>query len=313
VAAKPIGTILSEAFRLYQRNVVTFLVTCAIVLVPVSLAKSAVLALLLAPTDVASMIGVTAGRVQHEQELSERTAKDLQRALEETDPAKRKALEAQQQKEAEELQRELETTEVAATGSLLALVLGLVAALLGIAAMYGIAVPLATGALTVVVADRVVGGNAGPGQGYARLFARMGKLLTAGIPAFCAVMVGLLFLVIPGLVLAFLFSFVVPVVLIENVGGVDALRRSAALVRANVGQAFVVLLVFAGIRLVATAVTTLVVPSSAFFARSLVEDLLLMLTLPIPILGSVLLYFDLRRQESGGRLDERGIRAAIAA
>ncbi len=302
-APKPVGVLLSEALQLYQKHLGTLLLTCAILLVPVSLAKSAALALVLAPT---TMVDVAAN---HAQQLSQRTAQDLQRQLQETDPKKRQALIKEQQKEMQDLQQAWAATGTAAVGGLMAILLGLAAALIGIAVMYGIAIPLTTGALTVIIADRSIGGTAGPARAYGRLLQRFGKLLTAAIPAFFIVLVGLCFLVIPGLILGFLFVFVTPVVLLENVGGIAALKRSAALVKANVPQVAIVCLVFAAIRIVASIMAGLFVPRSALFLGSFVQDVLLMLILPIPILGTVLLYLDIRRQAEG--LDDAGIRRAL--
>jgi hypothetical protein len=301
---KPIGVILTEAFQLYQKNLGTLLLTCAILLVPVSLAKSAAMALILAPT---VMVDAAAS---HAQQISQQTAKDLQRQLQETDPKKRQELVKQQQKEMQDLQQAWATTGTAAVGGLMAILLGILAALIGIAVMYGIAIPLTTGALTIIVADRSTGGNAGPGKAYGKLMRRFGALLSAAIPAFFLVLVGLCFLVIPGLIIGFLFVFVTPVVLLENVGGIAALKRSVALVKANVAQVAIVCLVFAGIRIVASILGGIFVPRSAIFLGSFVQDALLMLTLPIPILGTVLLYLDIRRQTEG--LDDRAIQAALS-
>ena len=301
---KPIGVILTEAFQLYQKNLGTLLLTCAILLVPVSLAKSAAMALILAPT---VMVDAAAS---HAQQVSQQAAKDLQRQLQETDPKKRQELVKQQQKEMQDLQQAWATTGTAAVGGLMAILLGLFAALIGIAVMYGIAIPLTTGALTIIVADRSTGGNAGPGKAYGKLMRRFGALLSAAIPAFFLVLVGLFFLVIPGLIIGFLFVFVTPVVLLENVGGIAALKRSVALVKANVAQVAIVCLVFAGIRIVASILGGIFVPRSAIFLGSFVQDALLMLTLPIPILGTVLLYLDIRRQTEG--LDDRAIQAALS-
>jgi hypothetical protein len=304
-AAKPVGVILTEAFQLYQKHIGTLLLTCAILLVPVSLAKSAAVALILAPTAV---VDVAATRAQT---LSQRTAQDLQRQLQETDPKKREALARDQQKEMQDLQQAWVTTGTAAVGGLMAIVLGLVAALIGIAVMYGIAIPLTTGALTIIVADRSIGGTAGPGMAYSRLLRRFGKLLSAAIPAFFLVLVGLCFLVIPGVILGFLFVFVTPIVLLENVGGIAALKRSVALVKANVPQVAIVCLVFAAIRIVASIMSGIFVSRSALFVGGLVQDALTILILPIPILGTVLLYLDIRRQTEG--LDDAGIRAALGS
>ena len=305
LGAKPIGAILTEAFQLYQKNLGTLLLTCAILLVPVSLAKSAAMALILAPTAVVDVAA------SHAQQLSQRTAQDIQKQLQEADPKKRQELMKQQQKEMQDLQQAWAATGTAAVGGLMAILLGLVAALIGIALMYGIAIPLTTGALTILVADRSTGGNFGPGKAYGRLLRRLGALLSAAIPAFFLVLVGLCLLVIPGLIVGFLFVFVTPVVLLENVGGIAALKRSVALVRANVGQVAIVCLVFAAIRIVAQIVGGIFVPRSALFLGSFVQDALLMLVLPIPILGTVLLYLDIRRQSEG--LDDRALRAALDA
>jgi hypothetical protein len=279
------------------------LLTCAVLLVPVSLAKSAAIALILAPTAVVDVAA------NHAQQLSQRTAQDLQRQLQETDPKKRQALIQQQQKEMQDLQQAWAATGTAAVGGLVAILLGLLAALIGIAVMYGIAVPLVTGALTIVVADRSLGGNAGTGKAYGRLLKRFGTLLSAAIPAFFFVMLGLCLLILPGLLLGFFFVFVTPVVLLENVGGIAALKRSAALVKANMAQVAVVCLVFAAIRFVASLMAGIFVPHSALFLGSFIQDVLLMLILPIPILGTVILYLDIRRQTEG--LDDARLRAAL--
>jgi hypothetical protein len=300
--AKTIGVILTEAFALYRQHLVTLLVTCAVVLVPVSLAKSAAMALIVAP----STLEAATSRAQS---LTERTVTDAERTLGEQDPGTRPALDDEQEKDIEDLQRELTTAGTSAAGGLVAIILSVVAALVGLSLMYGVAVPLATGALTVIVAARITGATVAPGKAYARVLARSGKLFTSGTLAFLAVAAGLLFLLLPGLILAFLFSFVVPVVLIENIGGMAALKRSVKLVNANVFQVAVVLFVFAGVRLVGSLISEVLVPSTWPFLDSLVQDFVLMLTLPIPILGTVLLYFDLRRQADG--LDEQGIRGAL--
>ncbi len=302
---KPVGVILTEAFQLYQKHLGTLLLTCAILLVPVSLAKSTALALILAPTAVVNVAA------NHTQQLTQRTAQDLQRQMQETDPKKRQELMKQQEKEMQDLQQAWATTGTAAVGGLMAVLLGALAALIGIAVMYGIAIPLVTGALTIVVADLSVGGNAGAGKAYGRLLRRFGTLLSAAIPAFFLVLLGLCLLVIPGLLLGFFFVFVTPVVLLENVGGIAALKRSAALVKANMLQVFVVGLVFAAIRLVASVMAGLFIPHTAFFLGSFVQDVLLMLILPIPILGTVILYLDIRRQTEG--LDDAGIRASLGS
>jgi hypothetical protein len=302
---KPVGVILTEAFRLYQKHIVTLLLTCAILIVPISLAKSAAMALVLAPTVA---VAVTANNTA---QLSQQTAAQWQRRLQEaqSDPQKLRDLRQQEQKDLQDLSRNLAMTGTAAVGGLMAWLLGFLAMLLGIALMYGMAIPLVTGALTIVVADLATGGQIGPGEAYALLLGRLGKFVSAWIPAFFLVLIGLCLLILPGLVVGFLFVFVAPIVLLENVGGIAALKRSVALVKANVLQVAVVCLVFAGIRVVASLMAGFLIPRTAFFIDSLVQDAVLMFLLPVPIIGTVILYLDIRRQADG--LDDQGVRAGI--
>ena len=306
-AGKPVGTILSEAFQLYQKHLVTLFITCAILMLPVSLVKSAAMALVLAPTAVVEVAA------KNTAQLSQQTAAQIQREIQQAqgDPKKLEQLQRDQQKQLQDLSRAWATTGTAAVGGLVAILLGLAAALLGILLMYFIAVPLVTGALTIVVADRATGGNVGPGQAYALLFRRFGKYISAWIPAFFLVLLGFCLLFIPGIIIGFLFLFVGPVVLLENVGGTAALKRSVNLVKSNVVQVLIVWIVFAAIHLVTGILTHLFIPTTAFFFGSLVQDILLMFLMPVPIIGTVLLYLDIRRQADG--LDAQGLRAGVDA
>jgi len=162
--------------------------------------------------------------------------------------------------------------------------------------LYGIIVPLTNGALTIAVADRVLGGKAEWREVWMLLFRRLGKLLSAVIPAAIVVAIGFVFFIIPGLVLGMLFAFVSPVVLIEGIGGRAALERSTTLVRSDWLRVTLVVLVFGLLRGVAQVVAGALIPHSAIFVSSLFGDLITMVLLPVPVLGMVLLYFDVRRK-----------------
>jgi hypothetical protein len=306
-----VGTILTEAFQLYQKNLVALLVTSAILIAPISLAKSAAIALMLAPTVA---VDVTANKVNNAAQQMQKSATEWQKEMQAAkgDPAKVAELMREQQQQLQNIAmagRDVVATEGALVGGLMAWLMGFLAMLVGIVLLYFIAIPLVTGALTIVVADRATGGSAGPGQAYGLLLKRLGKFLGAWIPAFFLIVAGLVLFVIPGLIASFLFTFVPCVVLLESVGGTAALKRSVALVKANVPQVFVILLVFGAIRIVTRIVTSLFIPHTMFFVDSLVQDALLVLLLPIPVVGTVLLYLDIRRQADG--FDERAVRAGI--
>lgn len=82
-----------------------------------------------------------------------------------------------------------------------------------------------------IVASEIAGDPIGPGGAAGRAFGRLLVLTVAGFVAFALIFVGLLALFIPGLWLAGCFTMLSCVVALENVGPVEALRRSFHLVR----------------------------------------------------------------------------------
>ena len=287
-----IAALLGEAVRLYRQNFVPLVMTCALVLVPLSIIKDGTVALILAP------VAAVDGAAQRSAALAQKTADELRRDLAEVPRDSQAAADFQrkEQRRLEDLSRNWAATETTAAGGVLATLLGFVASLLAVALLYGAGVPLATAALTVVVADRVAGGDLRPAAAYKTVADRLPKLLGASLPAFLLVLLGLILLFIPGLAIAFLFAFVTPVVMLEDIGGTAALRRSANLVRANAMQVLSVALVFLAVRIATSILASLFVPRGAFLTGSVVEDAFELVLLPLPIVGTVLLYMDARRR-----------------
>ena len=169
--------------------------------------------------------------------------------------------------------------------------------------LYGLIMPLTSGALTIAVADRMLGGERGWQDYWRMLFARLGKLLSAQIPAALLIFAGMFFLFIPGLVLAFFFSLVPTVVLIEGIGGMAALKRSFQLVKSDWVRVLLVLIAFGVLNIVGHIVGGLLVPDRFFFFDSLLGDLVTLVLLPIPVLAAVLLYLDIRRKKENADRD----------
>ena len=82
-----------------------------------------------------------------------------------------------------------------------------------------------------IVASELAGEHMGAGAASSKALSRLFTLIVAGILAVVLVVLGLFALIIPGLWLAGAFSMISAVVALEDVGPVDALRRSFALVR----------------------------------------------------------------------------------
>ncbi|HEY2899040.1 MAG TPA: hypothetical protein VGL59_00585 [Polyangia bacterium] len=308
---KSVFTLLREAFDLYRTHARALLITCAVLFVPASIAKSFALSAIMTPALVA------ADYVQQTDELGRKAAQASRDAFEQgmkngrVDPHAVDEFSRQNARNFEELSHRQAVATGAVLGGVWLFMLGLLGTMVTAFILHGIVVPLTSGALTISVADRILGGDARWPQVWMLLFRRLGKLLTALIPAGLLVALGFVALVVPGIILGFLFTFVAPVVLIENIGGRAALKRSVELVRRDWPRVLVVLIVFAFVRWLAETVAWVFIPRHALFFGSFFGDLFTMVLMPIPILGSVLLYFDLRRTHEGFTQDR--LRADLQA
>ena len=82
-----------------------------------------------------------------------------------------------------------------------------------------------------IVASELVGEHVSASVASSKALARLLILIVAGLISLVLVVAGLFALIVPGLWLAGSFSMVTAVIALENVGPIDALRRSFALVR----------------------------------------------------------------------------------
>lgn len=309
---KSVFTLLREAFALYRLHAKALLLICAVLFVPASIAKSVALSAILRPTLIA------ADYMRQTAALGQKATEASRRALEQgvrdgkLDPKIIDEFTRQSARELEDLGRSSAVAAGAVPSNFVVFLLGLLATLVTAFILHGIVVPLTSGALTISVADRILGGTADWRQVWGLLFRRLGKLLSALIPAALLVALGFVVLVVPGIILAFLFTFIAPVVLIEGIGGREAIKRSVELVRRDWARVAVVLIVFGLVRWVAHGLATFFIPTSAVFFASLFGDLFTLVLMPVPIMGSVLLYFDLRRTRDGFTQDRlRGDLAAL--
>jgi len=292
---KGIADILKEAYGLYRKHARALLLTCAVLFVPASIVKSCANAVIMAPT-------VAAARAV-QQSASSLEAGDLgaaQRALQQAyqdhaDAPTIARLQGEQTRALEEAARRSMQAAGAAMGSFTVFVLGVLGALVTFF-IFAVTIPLTNGALTISVADRILGGETGWREVWMLLFRRLGPLMTAIIPAAFITAFGFVLFIVPGVVLSLLFAFVSPVVLIEGLRGRAALRRSVELVSSDWLRVAMMIVVLFVLRWLAQIVSQAFVPSSALFFGSLVGDLVTLLFLPLPVIGMVLLYFDIRRQ-----------------
>ena len=108
---------------------------------------------------------------------------------------------------------------------------------------------------------------------------KLGGLIVASILVGIAVMVGIVLLVIPGLIIGFLLMFTIIALVVENLGAVDAMKRSYSVVRGNLGDALVY-----GILLIAVLI---------------IAGIIAAILNKIPVIGSVILTPIVRGAASG--------------
>ena len=181
--------------------------------------------------------------------------------------------------------------------------------------LFGLAFPLACGALAIAAADRQ-SGAALPGFGdiWPVLLARGELFLISLLPAALLVAAGQMLFVLPGLILSVLFVFVPHAVLFEKRGGRPALARSVELVRNDAVRVALAFVSFALLGFLAATLTELLLPTSGsravVFLHFIVSDLLSIAILPVPGLVLARIYLDLRARAGGS--PERLSRAARA-
>lgn len=98
--------------------------------------------------------------------------------------------------------------------------------------------------MTVAMADLALKGEkASLGAGWGRLVARIVPMIIASILVGVIVSVGMMLLVLPGLILAFLLMFTLVSVMVDDAGAFDALGRSFRTVTGNFKATFIFFLV----------------------------------------------------------------------
>jgi hypothetical protein len=306
-AEKGLADLLVEAFRLYRANARAVLLLCALMFVPMSFAKACAVSALLGPKLAAESASEVVG-LARAAEASRQLLADAYARNADADTIAR--LERENQRHLDELAAQAARIAGGAPGRTSLWVLGLLAALISTLA-FATAVPLVGGALTIAVADRLGGGQAGWIESWMLSLRRLGPLLAAAVPAAGLIAIGLAVWVLPGLAIACCFALVAQVAVIEGLGGAAALRRSVELVRADWLRIALLLGVFAALTWAARLIAGWVVPTTAIFMTELVGDLLTLVAIPLPLIAAALLYLDLRKRRDGFSDDD--LRAALVA
>lgn len=315
-----VSEILREALVFYRRHARVLLITCAAVFLPAAAVKSIVVGALATPA------------IERFEGAADRLvpmAKSVQDALGqyeavvgaegEVDIRKLEKLEKVQADSLAALRTETDALKDSFARSLVGLVLRALVVMIVLALMLGVVTPAVSGALALMVADRatrdpVLDGVGlapmSPGTAWRLVRRRFGALASALLLSSLFQLGGFALFVFPGIVFSVLFAFVAPVVLVEGLSGTAALKRSAALagsdwIRVTLVLAALVVSTF-GVQLL----TDWILPTSFHQLGGFVGDLVTVVILPWPVLGTVLLYLDLRRSSG---LADASLREGLAA
>jgi len=188
---------------------------------------------------------------------------------------------------------------------------GAMALVLAFAVIYLVAVPLAQGALIWAISKRYLGQPIGIGEAYRVVVDKLGHIVLAIILTSLVVSAGMLACFIPGIVFAFMFSFTIPEVVLGNRTAVDAMKRSWELAAYDFWKVVLTLVVLG--LLVAVIGTALGAPFQGVAMIPVSPDKMTLLSTlsggmrgliqvilqPVQIVGTILLYYDLRIRKEG--------------
>src|SRR3954452_8474067 len=123
----------------------------------------------------------------------------------------------------------------------------------------------------------------------------LGMLIGAGILAALGIIVGLIFFIVPGLLLLPWWSLTSPVVVIERPGVTAALGRSRALVRGNGWRVFGVIVVLFIIEAILNAVISALFGGDTFAGTLIAGIISSALVAPLTGIAAAIIYLELRR------------------
>jgi hypothetical protein len=187
--------------------------------------------------------------------------------------------------------------------SLITLLLGLVLGWLGLIASVFVSIVgffWLQGALVEAVAD-VRDGRAdlSIGETFARVRPRLAALISAGILAALAIVVGLALLIVPGLILLTWWCLIAPVIVLEGAGAGDSFGRSRELVRGNGWAVFativLTIVVVAVVETIVGAILSTVFTS--WLGNYLSSVVVNSIGAPFVVIAFTLMYFRLRGPE----------------
>jgi hypothetical protein len=184
---------------------------------------------------------------------------------------------------------------------------GLFSALSVVVLVQVLTTPLLTGGLSWLAAKFYLGENPTVQEAFAVAVSNFFSLLWVGILTFLASLVGVIFFIIPGIIIALRLTFSATAVVVEGVKGTRALGRSWRLSKGSLGKIFLTLVVsfilvgiFQAIVGIPISIIADAVGGPVGFVLSFLGDALASTIItPFAMIVIVLLYFDTRIRREG--------------
>jgi hypothetical protein len=167
------------------------------------------------------------------------------------------------------------------------------------------------GALTRAAAGSVVGVPIDVDDSYRYAIARIGSILLIAVLSGLAVGVGLIFLIIPGIIIAVKLAVSIPALVVEGHRGTQAMSRSWNLTTGHFWHVLGTVLLAAIITGIVSGILTAPFGSGNWFVRAIAAAIAQVVTAPYTALVSILVYLDLRARKEN--LSSDGLRAELAA
>ena len=158
----------------------------------------------------------------------------------------------------------------------------------------------AFGAITVAVSDLVLGNKPSVARSYAKVFGNMfGRLFVASLLQALFIFIGIILLVVPGIIAIMWLLFTPSVVVLEGLGGMNALKRSKALGQGynwrNFGVFILLVVICAVIGGILGGLFGGFFPGSlGTFPHRVLLVIIQTLSAPVTLIAIVLMYYDLR-------------------
>ncbi len=165
------------------------------------------------------------------------------------------------------------------------------ASLVFLVVVFTIIGPLFSAAITYAVGSEYLDKPTTVKEAISAAWSRFGSVLYTGILSGLFILLGFILFIIPGIYLMFKYYLAMPVVVLEDVKGRAALKRSGFLMKGNMGIAFVLGILLMVLSLAATFVSSLIpIP----FVTLVIDTIVQTCVVTITYVAGVVLYFHAR-------------------